>query len=513
MKKLFIFVIIVFAVSALGGFLYYRSTMSQDSELVTVIRGDVSEIVSVAGKIKSASVVDLAFERGGKISSVNTVVGAYVGVGQMLLAQDASVLFAQLQGAEADYDAARARLLELKNGTRPEEITLAEIKVQNAKVVFEDSRRSFQNSLRDAYSTSDNAVRIQGDQLFSNSRSASPVLNVYADSSLKTKLEIERVLLEPILVKWKSILDMLTEESDVSLALSETKSNMTRIRAYIDHLALVINALTQTSSLSQVSIDGYRTSIIAARGSLNVSISAIASAEEKIRSAVATINIAEQELLLKKAGPRKEALAAEEARTRQFEARVLEIRAELDKTKLRAPISGVVTKQDAKLWAIVAPNIFLVSVISDGKLEIEASVPEIDTGRIRIGNPVEIVLDAFSGEVFKGTIIHVDPAETLIDGVVNFKITASIDGAADPRMKSGLTANLVIETHKKAGVLTLPQYALLENENGFFVRVPEGEGIKEIPVVIGIRGHDGRVEIVSGLKEGDRVVNEGSVAE
>jgi multidrug efflux pump subunit AcrA (membrane-fusion protein) len=52
----------------------------------------------------------------------------------------------------------------------------------------------------------------------------------------------------------------------------------------------------------------------------------------------------------------------------------------------------------------------------------------------------------------------------------------------------------------------LPQFAIIENDDGTFVRRPDGS---EVPVTTGIRSQDGMVEIISGLAAGDQVVNIG----
>ena len=80
--------------------------------------------------------------------------------------------------------------------------------------------------------------------------------------------------------------------------------------------------------------------------------------------------------------------------------------------------------------------------------------------------------------------------------------------SADIRIKSGMTANVAIETAAHAGVLTLPSRMINDEGGKSFVNV--GTDIKtavKTEVVVGLHGFDGSVEIVSGLSEGGRVVN------
>ena len=72
-------------------------------------------------------------------------------------------------------------------------------------------------------------------------------------------------------------------------------------------------------------------------------------------------------------------------------------------------------------------------------------IPETDIGKVAMGDAVSMTLDAFSGETFTGTVFYIDPAETILQGVVDYKVKVSFN-KPDTRLKSGLTANLDIQT-------------------------------------------------------------------
>ena len=92
--------------------------------------------------------------------------------------------------------------------------------------------------------------------------------------------------------------------------------------------------------------------------------------------------------------------------------------------------------------------------------------------------------------------------------MVNFKTVVGIETPTDI-LKSGLTANLSIETERRENVLMLPQEALIEKKQGTFVKKYENGDVKEYPVTIGIRDKNGNVEILSGIATGEQVVNIG----
>jgi type IV secretory pathway VirB9-like protein len=74
-------------------------------------------------------------------------------------------------------------------------------------------------------------------------------------------------------------------------------------------------------------------------------------------------------------------------------------------------------------------------------------------------------MDAFPGEKFSGTVSYIDPGETLLDGVVNYKVTIAINKSDKTSLiKSGLTTNLEIITNTKSGVLRVPVYSVKDGK-------------------------------------------------
>lgn len=494
----------------LGASVWYARRNALDlSGAITVKKGTITQEVMVTGKTAPAENVTLSFEKTGKVATVAVDVGDRVTAGETLVTLEASDLRAQENQAEANVESLSAKLQQLRNGTRPEELAVDRAKVTSAEAALADAEQDLLNKRNDAYTKSDDAVRGKTDQLFSNPRSTSPVLRISSSNpQLESDLQSARQNLEPILVAWQATLinNPTTDNLDATVALSKT--NLDRVRSFLAQMALYTNSLSQTASYSQATIDGYKTDISTARTNTNTAITNLSTSEEKVRSTNSDLAIAHAELALSEAGSTPEEISAQEAAVKEAEAARDAARAEIAKTILLSPIRGVVTIQEAKRGQIVAANAPVVSVISEQHLEIEANVPEVDVSKIALDNPVAITLDAFPNETFTGAIVHIDPAETIIDGVVNFKVKIDFT-RTDPRLKSGLTANLTIKTKEHADVFLLPQYAIIENDNGTFVQKIEGTAVREVPITIGIRGQDSMVEILDGVLEGDRVLNIG----
>ena len=103
-------------------------------ESIIVSRGDVIQEVSTTGRVKPVESVDLAFERSGKVISVEVNVGDKVVIGEALAFLENQELSAQVLQAQASLEAEQAKLSEMKKGTRPEEIQAAETRLNNAQI-------------------------------------------------------------------------------------------------------------------------------------------------------------------------------------------------------------------------------------------------------------------------------------------------------------------------------------------------------------------------------------------
>jgi HlyD family secretion protein len=263
-----------------------------------------------------------------------------------------------------------------------------------------------------------------------------------------------------------------------------------------------MTAITDNASLTSSQLDTYKANATTARTNVNTALTSINTVLQNIAAQKLVVKQSEADLDLTLAGNTPQSIHSEEAKVKQAEARAQGIAAQIQETILRAPFGGIVTKKDAKVGEIASPNTPVISLISEGKLEIEANIPEVDVGKVATGNSTTITLDAFPGEVFTGRVGYIDPAETIVDGVTNFKTKIAFD-QVDPRLKSGLTANVTIKTLEKNNVLVIPQYVVTENEAGSSVQKQSGDQVVTTAIVTGLRGEDGLVEVLSGLSEGD----------
>jgi len=467
MKPIFIIGIIVLV--AIVGACFYFYGGKTEAEFVVVKKGDIVSEVSVTGRVKPFKSVDLAFEKNGRIVSVLADVGDYVGAGQILARQDSSELSAQLSKAQADLAAKKADL-------------------DKSRVVLANYYSGIVDTLNDAYIKADDAVRKQAGSMFTDAESDTPKLSFSTtNSQAQTDSQNGRLVSRSELSTWRqelSVLSAASSDNDLFLALIKSKVHLSIVSAF---LISMTDALEKATGLAQSTLDSYKAGITTGRTNVNTALTNITDQNQSINSQKATV-------------------ASEEAAVKSYEASIENIEAQISKTVLYSPISGIVTKQDAKVGEIAAASTVLVSVMSASQFEIEANIPEVDIAKVKIGNSANTTLDAYGNSiVFEARVSAIDPAETVIEGVATYKTTFQFL-KRDGRIKSGMTGNVDILSEKHSDVLVIPNRLVTEKNGEKFVAILENGNQKEVQIKTGLRGSDGNIEILEGLKEGDKIV-------
>ncbi|MGW8185553.1 MAG: efflux RND transporter periplasmic adaptor subunit [Candidatus Moraniibacteriota bacterium] len=198
-------------------------------------------------------------------------------------------------------------------------------------------------------------------------------------------------------------------------------------------------------------------------------------------------------------------IKAQKALVEQAQADIELQKVKISETVLVSPMDGVIVTADSEVGEIVKPETLVVSIISDESLQINVDVAETAIANVKVGQTVRITLDAFDNAIeWAGIVTEIDPAETIRGGAVYYKTIVSFD-KKDSNIKSGMSANIWIETAISENTLLIPVSAL-QNNNKNIVRVLQGKQVVEKEVVTGLRNDSGMVEIISGLSQGKQIV-------
>lgn len=499
--------IVAVLVAGGGGYYFFTQRNTGDRQFVTVTRGSITETVSVTGSTVPTESVELGFGNSGNISRIYSSVGKSVNRGQVLAELNTADLYAQIKQAQATVDTQQAKLDGLKAGARAEDVASSQAALDKAKQDLANLYASVGDASSDSYAKTNDAVRVQLSTFFSNSESDAPKLTYgVSNFAVENRVESERRSVTEVLTTWQTQLaagNQSIEALDVVL-----KDNSTYLATVRKLLTTVSESLENAPGLSADTLASYKANVTAALSEVNTASKNLNTISQNIASQKQTVSQSQAQLDLKKAGSAPQDIAAQAAQVANAEAALQSAQAKLQNSQIVAPISGVVTRFDAKVGQFASPGTALVWVISGGAFEIDAQVSETDVAKVAVGNTVSMTLDAFPNETFTGSVFYIDPAQTTTEGVVGYKIKIAFD-TADRRMKSGLTANLDIVTRHKDNILIVPQYAILQNDEGTFVQTMENDAVKDVPVMLGLQDRDGNVEVLSGVTEGEQVLNIG----
>jgi HlyD family secretion protein len=203
---------------------------------------------------------------------------------------------------------------------------------------------------------------------------------------------------------------------------------------------------------------------------------------------------------------------------------------QLGETEIRAPISGIVSKRYIEEGELVASlssfssGTAIVRIEDRRQMLVNLDVNEIDVARMATGMKAEVMatgmkaevtVDAIPGRTFAGTVTKIAPASksTAVQGqpvpteaVVKYEVEIRLV-AADPALRSGMSAKCSLEVVHKSGVLLLPSEYVGKDKKGRFVELPPAtkEGKPERREIVAGSESGSSIEIMSGLKEGDRV--------
>ena len=194
------------------------------------------------------------------------------------------------------------------------------------------------------------------------------------------------------------------------------------------------------------------------------------------------------------------------ARIDQAKADTANAEAFLSHTRILSPIDGIVTTKPADLGQMAAPGTHLLSVEDESHYRLEALVEESRISRIHLGDTVSVSIDALGQKPMAGQVSEIVPALDPASRSTIIKIDLRAPDSST-LFRSGLFGKARFNTGAKQ-VLTVPVQSVLERGQLTFVYVVDPAKIAHMRLIQTGKRYGDRVEILSGLSEGDQVILE-----
>ena len=264
------------------------------------------------------------------------------------------------------------------------------------------------------------------------------------------------------------------------------REQVNQVRANLEVNDATLQARRNDVTVANNSLDRARTSF--ERGL--VSQQALEDAEARHSAAVSQVQVAQAQLV-------------------STQARLDELSVTLSDTNVLSPVDGFVGRRNLDAGAFAGGNTVILSVVDIGTVRMVANLVERDFRRVQSGAPATVEADAFPGERFTGHVSRVAPVFDPATRTATMEIEVPNPGY---RLKPGMYARVQLMTERKPDALTVARAAIvdLQGRRGVYV-VGDDDVATFQDVQTGLSNVD-RIEIVSGVAEGTRVVTTGALA-
>lgn len=178
------------------------------------------------------------------------------------------------------------------------------------------------------------------------------------------------------------------------------------------------------------------------------------------------------------------------------------IKARYDRTFIKAPFSGIVDQKYAEIGELTLPGLPIVSVVSMGRIKVEAGVPENYITMVERGDSVKVIFKDLGDAEYSAVLNYV--GNTVSTDNRTFPIEIFINNK-DGRIKPELSARVFIQKEKVDNAIVIPEETVTKTDLGYAVFVEE-DGVAKMRIVEIISRSDNQIALRSGVNEGDKLV-------
>ncbi len=423
--------------------------------------------IEASGMIE-ATEITISSEIGGKIIKEYISEGENVKKGQLLVELDDKVLKSQLKQAQAAVAAAETQLEIAMAGTRHEQIDQAKASLNQARAQKRGAYKSYQNALalynqRTAQQMQVDAAQTQVDTLEAQKAGAEKGLeNAKKLAQVSPQLDAAETALKSAQASYDKALaakDGASAAVDAALAnynyltllypSPRTQIQQEEINSAWYNYQNAISQLHQAEAgliSAQIALEGaqknydnvklieetnQQAQIDAAQTQVDLSKAQLTGAQKNLNSskklydertqAQQQVDVAETQYEIAKAqeaaakaqlnllinGPTTLDIKLIQAQVDQARASLLQVQASLDKTKFEAPRPGIIATKYYEVGETVTPGSPICKLIDLNKVTLTVYIPEIELGKVKIGQKVNVFIDSFPNKIFKGKVTKI----------------------------------------------------------------------------------------------------------
>jgi len=545
---------LIIVVLVVGGYFGYKASRGGKETVsyttAAVEKGTLVVSVSGTGQIAVSNQVDVKAKSSGDIVAINVASGQEVPNGFLLAQIDTTDAAKGLRDAQTALETARLELDELLAPV--DELTL--FQAENALTEAQNSKQKAEKNLTKAYEDGFNTVADaflelptvmtgMNSILFGNDFSPTQAnLSYYSDAANKFDVRAMeyKAAADAAYQTARKAYDKNFQDYKATSRFSDTETIKALINETYETTKDIAEMIKTANNLIQFYRDKFTernlspallsathiTTLNTYTGTASSNLSSLLSAQRSIDDyidAIATAERSIQEKTLSLAKIKKGAddlnIRAKKIAIQQKEDALLIAQQTLADCYVKAPFSGVIVKVDVKKGDAASSGTSIATLVTKQKIA-EISLNEVDVAKVKVGQKVTLTFDAIEGLGLTGEVAEIDTLGTVSQGVVTYNVKIVFDpvrgftsngvDTQDDRVKPAMSVSAAVITDVKQDVLMVANSAIKTNGDRSYVEVME-EGAPAAPrqqiVEIG-SANDSSTEIISGLREGDRVVTQ-----
>jgi len=260
---------------------------------------------------------------------------------------------------------------------------------------------------------------------------------------------------------YAEVKNMLANVYNVNAAIENARAEVASKRANIERTRVMIadaqrilaqrQALFARQLLPRTDVETAQTAYDTALVQRHVAQAELEATEAKLRSTQAQLLSAQAQVDKAKAQVQQAKAALEQARV------------DLERTTIRSPIQGVVISRSVDVGQTVAASLqapTLFTIAQDlTHMQVDTNISEADIGSVALGQTATFTVDAYPGQVMRGTVRDIRSAPVMVQNVVHYNAVLAVDNP-ELKLKPGMTATVSLLIAQQDNVLKIPKAAL-----------------------------------------------------
>ena len=505
-KKLkWIIPVVTVLILAAGGFIWYRTTITQRStaakstyQTSRLETGSLTATISATGNVRTNQSANINWQTSGKVSTIHVHTGESVKADQILAALDPTSLSQNMIQAQADLATAQTNLENLK---KPTALAVAQAEAAITAAQTDLDNLSAANTLAVAKAASD--LQTAKDSLITAQNNRS-----YLDYRIGSQQAIDSAKATIALLtynierdgglKWK--FNKVADRPEDDPQRAQALSNLTTAQT---------NLATAQRNLAYLEGNGTEKDIADADAAVQLAQANVTEAQRKLDDLKKGVKPSDLALAQAKVQDAKDNLAQlmnpTAADIAAAQAKVDGIQALINQQALKAPFAGTITDINVMKGDLVSNGTNAFRIDDQSAIYVDLQVSEIDINNIQVGQTATLTFDAIPSKTYNGTVYEVGNIGTTASGVVNFTVTVQLTDA-DALVKTGMTVAANIVTSQIDNVLLVPSRAIRTTNNRSTIYIMTAAGLQPVLIQTG-SSNDTQTQITAGnVKAGDRVV-------